>query len=91
MIPSIGSVGDAFDNALAKTTIGLYKNEFIRADSPFRHGPLNRLSDVETLTADWVHWYNTSRIMHRLGRRPPAERETEYHALLRDGQPADHT
>jgi len=91
MIPSIGSVGDAFDNALAETTIGLYKNECIRADSPFRRGPLNRLSDVEEVTADWVHWYNTSRLMHRLGRRPPAEHETEYHALLRDGQPADHT
>ena len=44
MLPSIGTVGDAFDNALAETTIGLYKHECIRADSPFRRGPLDRLS-----------------------------------------------
>jgi putative transposase len=91
MIPSIGSVGDAFDNALAETTIGLYKHECIRADSPFRRGPLGSLGDVEEVTADWVHWYNTSRLMHRLGRRPPAEHEAAYYASLRDGQPADHT
>lgn len=91
MIPSIGSIGDAFDNALAETTIGLYKHECIRADSPFRRGPLGSLGDVEEVTADWVHWYNTSRLMHRLGRRPPAEYETDYDARTRDGQPADHT
>jgi putative transposase len=91
MIPSIGSVGDAFDNALAETTIGLYKHECIRADSPFRTGPLERLSDVEQITAAWVHWYNTSRLMHRLGRRPPAEHEADYYASIRDGQPVDHT
>lgn len=91
MIPSIGSVGDAYDNALAETTIGLYKHECIRTDSPFRRGPLNSVGDVEEITADWVHWYNTSRLMHRLGRRPPAEHEAEYYASTRDGQPADHT
>ena len=91
MIPSIGSVGDAFDNALAETTIGLYKHECIRADSPFRRGPLSSLGDVEEITADWVHWYNTQRLMHRLGRRPPAEHEADYYASLRDGQPAAHT
>jgi len=42
------------DNALAETTIGLYKNECIRADSPFRRGPLRTLSDVELITADYV-------------------------------------
>jgi putative transposase len=78
--PSIGSVGDAFDNALAETTIGLYKTEAVRKDSPFRRGPLHRLADVELLTADWVGWYNTSRLMHRLGRIPPAEFETNYYA-----------
>lgn len=89
--PSIGSVGDAFDNALAETTIGLYKTECIRADSPFRTGPLRTQADVETITAAWVHWYNTSRLMHRLGRRPPAEAEADNHAHNRDGQPAVHT
>lgn len=90
-LPSIGTVGDAFDNALAETTIGLYKHECVRADSPFRDGPLDRLSDLEMITADWVHWYNTSRLMHHLGRIPPVEAEANYYAQARDGQPAVHT
>jgi len=77
--PSVGSVGDAYDNALAETTIGLYKNECIRGDSPFRSGPLNTLSDVEYITVDYVTWYNQQRLMHRLGRIPPAEAEAEYY------------
>jgi transposase InsO family protein len=68
------------DNALAETTIGLYKHEAVRDDSPFRRGPLHRLTDVELLTADWVHWYNTDRLMHRLGRIPPIEYEAIYYA-----------
>ena len=80
LVASIGSVGDAYDNALAETTIGLYKHEAIRDDSPFRHGPLHRLTDVELLTADWVNWYNTDRLMHRLGRIPPVEYEAVYYA-----------
>jgi putative transposase len=80
LVPSIGSVGDAFDNALAETTIGLYKNEAVCTDSPFRRGPLHRLADVELLTADWVGWYNTDRLMHRLGRIPPIEYEAIYYA-----------
>lgn len=79
MKPSIGSVGDAYDNALAETTIGLYKTEAVRKDSPFRRGPLHRLADVELLTAEWVHWYNTSRLMHRLERTPPVEFEARYY------------
>ena len=86
--PSIGSVGDAYDNALAETTIGLYKNECIRADSPFRCGPLRNLADVELITADYVSWYNQQRLMHRLGRIPPAEAEAEYYDQLDAGQPA---
>ena len=69
--PSIGSVGDAYDSALAETTIGLYKTECVRADSPFRCGPLRTLADVEHITADWVHWFNNQRLMHRLGRTTP--------------------
>lgn len=91
MIPSVGSVGDAYDNALAETIIGLYKTECTPAGSPFRNGPLHRLSDLEEATAAWVHWYNNHRLMHRLGRTPPVEYEALYHAKLRDGQPADHT
>jgi putative transposase len=89
--PSIGTVGDAYDNALAETTIGLYKTECIRDDSPFRRGPLTGLSDVEAITADWVHWYNTSRLMHRLDRRPPAEAEADYYAQTRNDRPVAHT
>jgi putative transposase len=91
MSPSIGTVGDAYDNALAETIIGLYKTECIRDDSPFRHRPLTRLSDVEHATSAWVHWYNTSRLMHRLDRRPPAEAEADYYAQARDDQPVVHT
>jgi putative transposase len=90
LIPSIGSVGDAYDNALAETTIGLYKTECVRDGSPFRTGPLCCLGDVEQATSAWVHWYNTSRLMHRLGRRPPAEHEADYHARTRDDRPVVH-
>ncbi len=84
LAPSAGTVGDALDNALAETTIGLYKTECIRQDSPFRTGPLRTLADLEDITGAWVHWYNTSRLMHRLGRRPPAEAEAEYYQQAKD-------
>jgi transposase InsO family protein len=87
LAPSIGTVGDALDNALAETTIGLYKTECIRDGSPFRNGPLETLADVEQITSAWVRWYNTSRLMHRLGRRPPAEAEAEYYDHHRAGHP----
>jgi putative transposase len=77
--PSVGTVGDAYDNALAETTIGLYKTECIREGSPFRRGPIATLADLEEITSAWVHWYNTTRLMHRLGRRPPAEAEADYY------------
>lgn len=78
---SVGSVGDAYDNALAKTTIGLYKTECTRDGSPFRTGPIATLADLENITSAWVHWYNTQRLMHRLGRRPPAEAEAGYYPV----------
>jgi len=77
--PSVGTVGDALDNALAETTIGLYKTECTREGSPFRAGPVGSLADLEEITSAWVHWYNTARLMHRLGRRPPAEAEAQYY------------
>ena len=86
--PSVGSIGDAYDNALAETTIGLYKNECIRADSPFRRRSLNTLSDVELITADYVAWYNQQRLMHRLGRVPPAEAEAQYYSQHVTDRPA---
>jgi len=72
MVPWIGTLGDAFDNALAETTIGLSEHECTRADSPLRRGPL-QLLELEMMTADWVHWYNTSRLMHP-GRFSPGSR-----------------
>jgi transposase InsO family protein len=92
LAPSIGTVGDALDNALAETTIGLYKTECTREGSPFRAGPLETLADVEKITSEWIYWYNTSRLMHRLGRRPPVEAEAEYYHARRPGHPAQgHT
>jgi len=82
LIPSVGTVGDALDNALAETMIGLYKTECVREGSPFRNGPIRTLADLENVTSAWVHWYNTARLMHRLGRRPPAEVEAEYYQRL---------
>ena len=88
--PSIGTVGDALDNGLAETTIGLHKTECVRDGSPFRTGPIRTLADLEDITSAWVHWYNTGRLMHRLGRRPPAEVETEYYVRFQLGQHTDH-
>ena len=89
--PSIGTVGDALDNALCETTIGLYKTECIREDSPFRNGPIHTLAVLESITSAWVSWYNHHRLMHRLGRRPPAEAEAEYYARSRTGKHTGHT
>ena len=84
--PSIGSFGDAYDN-LAETIIEPYKKECVRADSPFRRGPLRNLGDVELITADYVPWFNQRRLMHRLGRVPPAEAEARYYAQTVADQP----
>jgi putative transposase len=77
---SIGSVGDAYDNAVAESVIGLYKNEAIRSDSPFREGPLRTLADVETITTDYVDWYNNRRLHSRLDNLTPEEYEQAYYA-----------
>ena len=77
---SVGTVGDAYDNALAETTIGLYEAECTRDGSPFRDGPLRTAGDIEKITAAWVHWYNHDRLMHRTGLRPPAEADAGYWA-----------
>ena len=87
LIPSVGTVGDALDNALCETTIGLYKTECVREGSPFRSGPIRTLADLENITSAWVSWYNEHRLMHRLRRIPPAEAEAEYYARLQAGDP----
>jgi hypothetical protein len=89
--PSIGTVGDAFDNALAETTIGLYKAECVRDGSPFRRGPLATLADLEEVTSAWVYWYNTQRLMHRIGRIPPTEAEALYYATIATATAVAHT
>ena len=80
-----------FDNGLAQTTIGRSKTECLRDGSPLRSGPLRTLADLEHLTSAWVSWYHETRLMHRLGRRPPAEVEAEYYVHLQVGQHTDHT
>jgi transposase InsO family protein len=62
LLALIGSVGNAYDNALAESTIGLFKNESIRNGSPFLNGPLRQLADVDKAARNWVHWYNTARL-----------------------------
>ncbi|WP_091699693.1 IS3 family transposase [Micrococcus terreus] len=79
---SIGSIGDAYDNALAESTIGLFKNEAVRDSSPFRTGPLRTIDDVEWVTAGWVDWYNNRRLHSTLGDIPPEEYESAYYADL---------
>ncbi|MDQ1136769.1 putative transposase [Microbacterium sp. SORGH_AS 1204] len=76
---SIGSAGDAYDNALADPTIGLFSHEAIRDDSPFLDGPLRQLADVEWVTLARVDWYN-QRLHRTLGDVPPEEFETANHA-----------
>lgn len=72
---SVGSVGDALDNALMESAIGLYKTELIKPRGPWR-----TLADVELATAEWVGWYNTERIHTEIGDIPPAEYEADYYA-----------
>lgn len=77
---SIGSIGDAYDNALAESTIGLFKNEAVRDGSPFRSGPLRTIDDVEWVTTGWVDWYNARRLHSTIGDVPPDEFEAAYYA-----------
>lgn len=79
--PSVGSVGDAYDNALMESIIGLYKTECVRS-GPFHPGPLKTLSEVEFATMAWVDWYNHRRLHATLGMRTPAEHEAAHYAAL---------
>jgi putative transposase len=76
-LPSIGSIGDSYDNALAEATNGLYKAELIRGPG---QGPWRSVEDVELATLGWVHWFNTSRIHGYLNDVPPEEFEAAYAA-----------
>ena len=72
--PSVGSVGDSYDNALAESVIGLYKTEVIRRRGPWRH-----LEAVEFATLEWVDWFNNRRLLTSIGDVPPAEYEQQYY------------
>jgi transposase InsO family protein len=72
--PSVGSVGDSYDNALAESVIGLFKTEVIR-----RRGPWRGLEDVEFATLEWVFWFNHDRLLAPIGYVPPAEHEAAYY------------
>jgi transposase InsO family protein len=72
--PSVGSVGDSYDNALAETIIGLFKTEIIRRRGPWRH-----LEHVEFATLEWVDWWNNRRLLEPIGNIPPAEFEHRYY------------
>lgn len=76
--PSIGTVGDSYDNALAETVNGYYKTELVRG--PARPGPWKSVEDLELATLGWVHWHNTKRLHGYLGDIPPAELEQEFYA-----------
>ena len=85
--PSVGTVGDAYDNALMESVIGLFKTECI-ATTVFHPGPYKTLADVEYATAGWVDWYNHRRLHGSLGMLTPTEYEqAHYAAPNREPQP----
>ncbi len=75
--PSVGSVGDSYDNALAETINGLFKAEVIH-----RRGPWRSFEAVEYATLEWVDWFNTCRLLEPIGNIPPAEAEANFYAAL---------
>ena len=82
--PSIGTVADSYDNALAETVNGYHKAELIRG--PARSTPWKTVEDVELATLSWVHWHNTQRLHGYLGDVPPAEYEETFYARSRTDQ-----
>jgi len=73
--PSVGSVGDSYDNALAETIFGLFKTEVIRTNGPWKN-----IEEVEFATLEWVDWFNNRRLLEPIGDIPPAEFEAMYYA-----------
>ena len=73
--PSVGSVGDSYDNALAETINGLYKAEVIHRRRSWRS-----MSEVEIATLEWLDWFNNRRLLEPIGNIPPAEAEARYWA-----------
>lgn len=79
LVPSVGSVGDSYDNALAETINGLYKAEVI-----WRKGPWRSFEAVEFATLEWVDWFNNKRLLEPIGNIPPAEAEARYYASMEE-------
>ncbi len=77
--PSVGSVGDSYDNALAETVIGLFKTEVIH-----RRGPWRSFEAVEFATLEWVDWFNNWRLLEPIGNIPPAEAEARFYAQIEE-------
>jgi len=73
-VTSVGSRGDAYDNALAETINGLYKTEVIK-----KRGPWKTIEDVEFATLEWVDWFNNRRLLEPIGYIPPTEFEDMYY------------
>ena len=85
LVPSVGSVGDSYDNALAKTINGLYKPvlSFVEgAEVIWRQRSWPSASAVEMTTLRWVDWFNNHRLFGPIGHIPPAEAEANYYAAL---------
>ena len=81
--PSVGSVGDSYDNALAETINGLYKAEAIH-----RRGPWRSFEAVEYATLEWVDWFNSQRLLGPIGNVPPAEAEANHYLLIPESHSA---
>jgi transposase InsO family protein len=79
LVPSVGSVGDSYDNALAETINGLYKAEVI-----WRRGPWRSFAAVEYATLEWVDWFNNRRLLSSIGDIPPVEAEAAFHASTQE-------
>ncbi len=75
--PSVGSVGDSYDNALAETINGLFKAEVIH-----RRGPWRNFEAVEYATLEWVDWFNNRLLLEPIGNIPPTEAEANFYAAL---------
>ncbi len=75
--PSVGSVGDSYDKALAETINGLFKAEVIH-----RRGPWRSFEAVEYATLEWVDWFNNRRLLEPIGNIPPADAEANFFAAL---------
>ena len=81
--PSVGSVGDSYDNALAESTIGLFKTEVIDFT-----GPWKSVGQIEWETLKWVNWYNTKRLHSKIGYITPQEAEENYYETLNAAEKA---